>query len=398
MSLFSKALKAAEKAATKKAAKAEADAVKKKLVDTMAKGTLAKEKAAATRAEKLQSMPAMHLDKATQPKTAYSGIKGYTPLDDIGAVYGNPLERVQPMTPIRIEDLEGKIVRGMQTDRSHAGTTLQGLLGQNFGEGVSLRGGYEFPSFNPHAWASEKGIASTTLNRAGRDIADAEGGDVINVGLGMKPQTGMDFSHMPAQTLLQMVHANQPPDATLRAFDEMMRKKYPDFPGLMNIDNQYLADAGGKFRTMMTQEMDAEGWLRAGMPEVGVARKAVTAPYLDNPIDLRTGQSMQYPTSSFVRLDPTQKITPGDHPSYSSNIPGTLVGKLDMPVPANLLFGDFMAGKDPSAIGKIMAMSPPKTEITPEVIERVLKYQDLINNPQGQVTGSYGWLPPERGR
>lgn len=317
-------------------------------------------------------------------KLGYSKVKQSTNAADVHPEIINQ-RQMAPERPLSIEDLYGTTLRGMQSDRSAAGGELAGINGMRFREPVNLQGGIGFPrdeGNDQFGWASNKGAATTAFDRYKRDAAGAEG-DVLNIPIGMT-NTGADFSHMPAQTLLQMIQAQPPSQKAIDAFDMMMRQQqgagknpipgYPDFPGVMNIDNQYLRDAGGGLRTKFTQGMDTSVFRNAGMPEVGTARYAITDPSLRNAMDPMTGDAMQMPVGTAVRFDPRQELARTmTHGSYDTNIPGEYAGTLPQ-VPAKVLFGDFMEGKNPSAIGRIIGLSPPKVTVDQQVVDRVMNY------------------------
>lgn len=262
----------------------------------------------------------------------YSDIKQATKAGDVKPRIINPRE-MTPERPLTIEDLYGKTVRGMQSDRSAAGGELAGINDMTFREPVNLQGGIGFPRENPYAWASNAGAATTAMRRFKGDEAEHGEGNVLNVPIGMTNK-GADFSHMPAQTLLQMAQLERPTEKGIRAFDEMLRQKYPDFPGIMNIDNRYLQDAGGGLRTQFTQGMDTRVMNDAGLPQVGVARRAITDPSLRDAVDPVTGEMMRMPVGTTVRFDPSREMSRSQsHGSYDTNIPGEYSGTLPQ-VPA----------------------------------------------------------------
>ena len=198
----------------------------------------------------------------------------------------------------------------------------------------------------------------------------------------MSPTSG-DYSTMMADTLNQMFKLNPASPEAQAVFDDMMRRdwgaqnkktgKYefpaiPDFPGIANIDDDWINSAG-KGRTKLAKLMDSKRFGDLGFPEVGVARHATTERgLLDTPTNTTTG--------SVVRFDPMGRTTTNpeiSHPTYAQQNKALYEG--DFPdIPLNVLYEGYSEGINPSHLAKFVETKPPSVKVDMQTLDRVMKY------------------------
>ena len=188
-------------------------------------------------------------------------------------------------------------------------------------------------------WAADKGAISR-LARQTRDLAETTGRPVNGVYSAMGARSG-DHSTMMTDALLSQIAANGVPREAANALDANLRTRNPDWPGL---DAPRLRDElmnYGEMRKQFVQELALARHQRAGFPEIGSTRFAISEPAL-------LGQPTGVSGYAISRVDPPRVIAAPlvPHPSYSRQLGGPgYLGGLGTPIPREIMFPDFYSAR-----------------------------------------------------
>lgn len=269
-----------------------------------------------------------------------SNLKNQPSYDEIGVEF-DPTRELAPRRIVNPEELQGGTLIAGMADLTRAGGVLRGVNGSPFRNPVNMQGGQDFMREQAAAdtgmlWASDKSPMSAVMNAA-KEIEGPAYYAPFTMNAGAS-----DYSHHMSQAIQEsLVEA---PSAARADFDELMRKRFPEFVGTSAIEtekgrkalSEQLSSAPG-IRTAMAKNLDKARWRDAGMPNIGVLRQAVNDPALS-----------RAPTESFGyslgRIDPERSPVAGGelpHETYSTQIPGEYVGGLESHIPANIMLPDF---------------------------------------------------------
>jgi len=216
-------------------------------------------------------------------------------------VEANPNVKMAPEKLITPEDLVGGYGMPFIGDSSMAGRRITGAEGQKFHQPVELQGGHDYMRASQHEdptkraiWASAQGKISHLTKKAKR--LGESGAPVYGVHTTMSP-TGVDFSHMPAAVLAELIKNAKIKKSAVKAFDKEMRALHKQFPGVMSeeLHDMLTAPGAGELRKHFVERMATDPYQEAGFPEIAMARLAVQHPNLmkyDEP-----GKSLLAPAS-----------------------------------------------------------------------------------------------------
>lgn len=304
-----------------------------------------------------------------------------------------------------IQSLIGRTAKLMPGDMTMAGKEITHVQGVKLKNPVRMRGGKDFPAEELSrelglVWASDPNIITRYVKAAKNNPG------LVGVYTAMGGRGG-DFSHHVADVLVDMTkQADWLPKKTIKEFDEAVRntpttkKKdgktvttYPlkDFPGILSNDIEtYMYEAGkGETRKAIANVMEKGSFRDAGFPDVTAVRMIVSEPSMSSRVN--DPSDMLAPTGArFVEFDPKNVMNSGQgnipefHKTYRQGIGGTDLGGLLTPVPRNIMFPDFYAGR--RAVGKDMPLdrrsaeiSNVLQEITQPVADDVSVFQDYFN-------------------
>ena len=216
---------------------------------------------------------------------------GYSKTEMPYPIEGTPMEIVEgsgllmPRRPIDLQSLQGKLLMPFFTDRSAIGGQVKSVDGVELTSPVYLEGGSGFmrgeaAQRQDALWASKQGIVSKMAKRAQRASDEAGGADVVGVNVVMGVDA-IDHSTMPTRIVSRMLPNMDIPKEAKAAFDEAMKKIDEDFPGVdaPNLE-EYLDAASGDLRKQFIRLMDMSDAKKAGFPNIGAVRRAVTDPEL----------------------------------------------------------------------------------------------------------------------
>jgi hypothetical protein len=241
-------------------------------------------------------------------------------------------------------------------------------------------------------WASDPGVITILSNKA--KAASEAGFDPYLSYVAMGSRSG-DYSHHMTDALREMFAKAKVKKDVVDEFDRQMRENtankwaaYADWPGLKSKNlEEYLYSTGpGKARTKMAELMGQGQFQKAGMPEVGAARFAITDPELLHAADYSAGRTI-------ARLDPMgRKITEPAvrHKTYKHQLAAHpeegYVGGFEYDIPFEVMnkeFIDNVIAKDaakaanPSQLAYTYRMNMPRVDFTPQVVDRLSKFLEM---------------------
>lgn len=244
----------------------------------------------------------------------------------------NPNVNMAPEKMITPEDLYGGYGMPLIGDSAMAGRLLTGAEGHQFAQPVELEGGHDYMRANAlhkdkkkrAIWASGKGEVSGILKKA--KYAAETGKPMYGIHASMSP-TGVDFSHMPAEVLAELVKNAKITKKAKAMFDKEMRARFKDFPGVDHSDlhDMLRAPGAGELRKHFVERMATDTHQGEGFPEIAMARLAVQHPNLMK----HDSKGKVYVGSSIGRFNPEfDRVVDPVHPhhSYPDVIGGEYVG------------------------------------------------------------------------
>ena len=226
-------------------------------------------------------------------------------------------------------------------------------------------------------WASAPGVISRQSKLVKTAIGMPGVDKVYGLHASMLP-TGVDFGKPLSKTLVGQLQNNPPHPEVGNAFNEVMRKKYPEFAGVENpaeLHEQLMADtrrAPGMRKTFV-KLMDSAPYQNAGMPSVGHARVAISDPeQLNLPVhSIGMGIGEYEPTGRIIR-----KATM-PHEDYSAESAGKHTGRFEVPMSRGEMFPEWEAKRrelnmSTSADPRSFSMSMPIQKYDQEWVDKVM--------------------------
>jgi hypothetical protein len=278
---------------------------------------------------------------------------------------------------MRPEDLQGSILQPLVGDRTAAGETLLGINGNPLVNPLLLEGGRDFmrgasAQADNTAWASGGGVVSRLQ---GQVDSAARQFDTDNINLIYSPMgaRSVDFSTMMSDAMLAQIPTAQIAKATKKTFDATMRETVPGWPG---IDNPRV---GEFLRSQTKKGGKALGeYQKAGFPDIGSTRFAITAPDL---VGQPTGMSGSGIARGIPNALPIAAPTV-PHTTYPVQMAGEYRGGLETPLPREVLFPDFYAGrraagKRPGSDDRSFSLSNVQQIADQMWLDRVMSYLDV---------------------
>jgi hypothetical protein len=302
------------------------------------------------------------------------------PVDDM-QFQQQVVKDLPPRTIIRPEDLQGSMLIPATGDRTSAGKNLTSVGGLELESPVYLEGGPDFmrthlDNVNPEqsaAWASAQGVATSLSNRA-RAAAD-KGVDASMVYTPMGHSSG-DFSVMMSDAVLAQTKVGKIPKRVRKEFDYTLRKVRPEWKGLDNPASRAQLESNGALRLAFLDVAGLTKFNEAGFPDLAVTRAAIMEPALMD-VPMHAGGF------SIARMDPEGRVIKNPsvpHKTYDTQLAGQYMGGFDVPVPREVLFPKFTAGRrkaggDPSRDHRAFQLSHPAEMADQQWLDGVMKYR-----------------------
>ena len=250
---------------------------------------------------------------------------------DLGTLEGNT-------RPLRIEDMQGRVLTPAYGDRTIAGVNILGFDEVDFADPVRSQGGRDFMrERGTGLWASEfkpMREKSEVINR----LLEA-GEDPALVYTAMGAQSG-DFSTIMMDAVMNQFDPRKISDDAARKFDDRMKKiGVKSWPGTKSGKvGEALRNMPGTTRWAVWQEMDKASFRDAGFPDIGRTRVSITDPELLNVDPFSTGLNVGRPEGLLTNTMFER------HPSYEYQIGGDYEGTLGN-LPGQLIWRDFFEGR-----------------------------------------------------
>lgn len=281
---------------------------------------------------------------------------------------------------------KGDVIVPVAGDTTRAGMKVK-RAGIPLKEGVELQGGHEYGLTGLDPWASEHAAASAKQSSFNKAAKGAEG-DVLGLHVAMAPQ-GAHFSRHAPELWREMLRSGPEIDPQhMTAFNtdvlrELQSKRFKqgkevpaivralrDFQGVQHESLGGLLDENPEVRKALLATADKPGWQHMGFPDMENFYRAALDP------SLQTGDV----GGAVMRASPGGILTPSSHGTYGYNIPGELRGRLEVPVPAEMVFEDTFArfpGKPAQALGSLRMAHTQRT-VDQELIDSLSSYSEAM--------------------
>ena len=305
------------------------------------------------------SIPKVWLDpKFDKPQwNPVSNVSSNRPEVDMAPVQV-PTGTLAPERSLNLDGLLGSTLIPALGDRSVAGVNIGGVGDIQYQNLIRSLGGADFMrESGTGLWANDLKPARELAETAQRVIN--QGGDPLMVYAAMGPQSG-DFSTMMAEAILNQIDPQRINSQVAAEFDERARQFVPSFQGIMepNLRERLLNDHTGSQRWALWQALDRANFRDAGLPDVGMARRAITDPRLLNVVPFDSGLTVGRMTGGLLdNFDVS-------HPTYNTQIAGDYLGGMDM-VAGPIVWRDFFetrraSGAPTSSDQRAFLMNSPR--------------------------------------
>jgi hypothetical protein len=345
---------------------------------------------------------------SAQSKKGYSGLASSTPANQVTATV-QPFVQMAQRQFITPEELakEFNSIIPFVGDKLRGGTEILDVLGRPQEGAVRAYAGPDYPlqqmgGGGREVWGSGLSVISALENMA-REAQDRFGGRVAGMYTAMGPEA-MDQSTAMIELIGKQIAAGNADPHTLSVFDNLVRttqrkddEAVPDFIGFGVHPMDAIAQLNDISRTTMpqrrtvTQLMHNADFLKAGLPDIGANRAALTTPEL---LYAPEGTSGHMIAALEPYKAPTGKRGP-QHPNYSHTMDGTYLGGFEVGVPRELvwskLYGhpdmqkydpfrqlSYLFGRAPKTIRQDFGHSPQIQPLDQEWVDRVSEYIDAV--------------------
>jgi hypothetical protein len=305
---------------------------------------------------------------------------------------------------------EGNVIVGVPGDPTLGGVLSVEELGPTRGtrqlrqvgdvvldEPVQLYGGPEYGLDNDKAfWASNLMAA-----RGVQNLVNDLGFDRPVLGQYIKMGPGSEnFAQHNLDALLSVMQPHNLSREKKDALTEMIRRGYPEGKkGQKTFESFSGFDDPNQVMLESSMDSDLRKWIAESlkmpknmkpfeMPEGRYVATAITNPELRN---LETG------VSGFAvgEMRPGADLLLGPHPSYSHDIPGTLIGRTRHPLPIELAFPDTYQKTTEELVNKpkgtqhfgLFKMSGPRQLIDNQYVDEINEYLDQMKRLTGKKEG-----------
>ena len=292
---------------------------------------------------------------------------------------------------LSIQDLQGGVLVGVPGDRSLTGHSLMSVNGVPLSKSVELHGGPRYGQRKSDLgedafWASQSGAASALQNKATNAAERAKGNPVFGMYTAMAPDSSNYALHH-TEALVNQLDALNPNKAKLRAFDNMIKEKHPDFLGMQHPEVMDQFSANSELRKYVADRLNkSKIAAEYGMPSGEATIHAITDPALRNVATGNTGFSVG-------EMRPGTSLRPElEHPTYDTQIPGQFKGQMIAQLPWEYYF--------PEAAKKIAAnpnqapyawgtfkMGDYHQPVTQELVDKIAPIEEMVKSATQDFKG-----------
>jgi hypothetical protein len=311
-----------------------------------------------------------------------SAVKLRAPIGTLG--YKERADPSQPVSPekfITPENLQGGAGIPLIGDMARLGL-LTHVGDEELPTPVRMQAGAHHmrkikPPGESSIWSSAPGVITRQSKLVKTAIGMPGVDKVYGLHASMTP-TGVDFGKPLSKTLVGQLQNNPPHPDVGNAFNEGMRKRYPEFAGVENpaeLHEQLMADTrrAPGMRKAFVKLMDSAPYQNAGMPSVGHARVAISDPeQLNLPVHSMGMAIGEYePTGRIIR-----KATM-PHEDYSAESAGKHTGRFEVPMSRGEMFPEWEAKRrelnmSTAADPRSFSMSMPIQKYDQEWVDKIM--------------------------
>jgi len=266
---------------------------------------------------------------------------------------------------------------------------------------VTLHGGHDYglttaPELGV-SWASEPAAAASkqiNFNKAEGLVTGP--GEVKGIHVAMAPE-GANFAKHTGDLWREMLASGPQIEAPyMREFNKDVKRQIGtkkgnattsnkaqalrDWRGVQDPGLDELLNVNPEARKALMETASKPGWAHVGFPDIDELYGAALDP------TLKTGNI----GGAVMRAAPGAELTAGMHPTYSMNIPGEHMGRLAVPLPPEMLFGEQMSRFGPKKRAQALGSLRSKHHMQPidqRFIDDASRYTEARLNALRQ--GSY---------
>jgi hypothetical protein len=296
---------------------------------------------------------------------------------------------MEPLPLMTLEDQKGSVLLGLPGDQTLARMNLHGIGDVDFETSVGLHGGPRYGD-DEKLWASNLGAATGLLSAA--DRASQQFGNSPVIASYLKMPSGLPFAQHYLESLLQYQRPDELSKAAHSALVKDIKEGYinpqgkrvtfPDFPGfgdLGAVAEMTRTDSG--LRKHIADRL--EKGKKYGLLPAGDVQFAVSHPELTN---LETGAS----GFTLGELSPQQTLKESEHPTYSHDIAGKVLGQTEYPIPYDLLYRDQLnlIRQNPySPEFNTLKLLGARQPIDEQLVNEINEYQERMRKLLGRKDG-----------
>ena len=340
--------------------------------------------------------------------------RGMVPLQEIGAEIDVTSRTQTAPTPFDLDKAtaEGAKFMSIKGDRASGTGSVVGVNDVPLINPVAREGGYEYATEGQNVvdnrfWGSDPSILNKQIRKAKElsgQVEDPKTGEILEQG---SPVYGVyfnaagdnvNFSTMVSDVTLNMLPNMKITKKSAKQFDEKLRERIPDWPGLNNLDasdidavrSYFRQPNSGEARKAFSEEMAKPRSMKLGFPDQASVRAAVSK---SDMLGMGSGDAAGRMIS---RIDYNAPIDPvSNHTTYPAGlkrVEGTPVYRMAdeqgnfRDVPTSMFFNDFyndriIDGVVPSEATTIRSMelrqaTQPATKQLSDIINEYLYQTD----------------------
>ena len=316
-----------------------------------------------------------------------------TPHNEMTSVFTPPPPGVlQPEVAVSPEMFENSWMLNLSGDRTRYGNLSRVNDVDLYGGGVDLEGGDEFMRSLRATWASAPTAISGIENQVKQIRKGLLGGDpdapIYGITTNMAERSG-DFAVDTAETIMRMIPNSPIKKADFQEFEASIKAKYPDYPGMKDPDKALewlMKDAetkgAGNRRLFFVQEAAKGKYQKAGFPDIGSVRAAISKPETRFMPYGRTGGAIGLlaPEGQLAtRLRYADILNPhktypdmiGDPLGYRGGYEVTLDRSLGFPDAYSYLYG---RGSDASGVRRVFDIGRENQFMRPDVVDPQMQF------------------------
>ena len=295
-----------------------------------------------------------------QSSSGYSGLAGSTPTNRVEA----KIQQIVPLAEQRIvwpEEIARRFSAGIPFigDKLRTGVGIRSVNNRpQVGTALAFGGG-DYPRMKQAmgqrlVWGSGAPVVSGIRNLA-REAQDVYGGPVAGIFTAMGPG-GLDQSTAMIDLLARQLHAGGVRESDLGDFDEYIKAVLGGIPKSgRDLAGQFVGFANdpmaaGSFlndvrrvpmpaRSAAIQKLDTSAALKAGFPDIGANRAALTTPELLYAPEGTSGHTISAIDPDWA-ADKSTRVS-ANHPNYLEGVTGEYFGSYPTGAPRELVWSDY---------------------------------------------------------